>query len=314
MTEGSSSADASSQQAASPRAMGVAAAAAAYGVWGFFPAFFKLLEDANAIDVTFHRILWSVPAAGLLAAFAYRARGNAGLGAVFANPRALATLALTAALIGGNWWVFVWAVSAERVMEASLGYYIAPLATVGFGLVFLRERLSVLQTGAVGLAAMGVAILTISTGVAPWVSLALAGSFALYGLLRKTVTADARTGLFVETALLSPIALVGVLWLHSQGDGAFGREWGLSLGLMAAGPVTVAPLVLFALAARRIRLATLGLLQFIAPTLHFGMAVSFGEPFSLWHAVTFAFIWAGIVLFCWDAWKAERRTPASAGV
>ena len=271
-------------------------------MWGLFPVYFKLVASVPAAEVLAHRIVWSVLIAALLITALGRWRAVL---AVLADRRTLATLALSAAAISVNWLVFIWAVGHDRVLESSLGYFINPLVSVALGVVVLGERLRRVQWLAVGLAALGVAWQVASVGSLPWVALTLAASFGGYGLLRKVVRADSLTGLFVETALLAPVALAALLALGLAGGGAF-RGTGVALDwtLAASGVVTAAPLLLFVAGARRIRLSTLGLLQYLVPTGHLLLAVfAYGEPFALSRLVTFGLIWTALALITWDAWR-----------
>jgi chloramphenicol-sensitive protein RarD len=216
---------------------------------------------------------------------------------------------LSAAAIAGNWLIYVWAVVHDRVLEASLGYYINPLMYVAAGVVLMGERLRPAQTIAVALAAAGVLVLTLGAGVFPWISLTLAALFTLYGYVRKTAPVGAMPGLFVETTLLSPMAMIILFWIVTAGGGVFlNQSPGKDALLMFAGPVTVVPLVLFALAARRLRLSTVGFLQYIAPTLQFAAALYYGEAFTLAHGISFGLIWIALAVFSFDAARATRPT------
>jgi chloramphenicol-sensitive protein RarD len=285
---------------------GVAFAGAAFLFWGLSPIYWKALGAVPASEVLAHRIVWSM--ALLVAMLVARRRGRELLAAV-RRRRTLATLVVTTALIAVNWYVYIWAMAAERVLEASLGYFINPLVNVLLGVVFLRERLSRPQAAAVALAAVGVAVLTIEVGRVPWVALILAASFGVYGLLRKTVDAGPQVGLAIETALLTPLTLLWLGRLHSAGGGAFGSG-GLATDLLlaGAGAVTVVPLVWFTQGARLLPLSALGLIQYLAPTIQFLLAVLvYREPFSTTHLAAFAVIWAGLAVFTWDLRRRVRR-------
>jgi chloramphenicol-sensitive protein RarD len=286
--------------------LGVFYGVAAYGLWGVFPVYFKAVADVPALEVVAHRVMWSVPFLVPLVILRH------GVGAALAALRSrvtLLTLCATTVLIAGNWLVFVLAVTRGQVMQASLGYFINPLFSVLLGFVFLRERLRPWQTFSVLLAAVGVAHLTLAGGQFPGYALFMATSFGLYGLLRKVVRVDALLGLAVETALLWPIAAAFLAYWMLAGDAAFGASGGrTSLLLFAAGPVTALPLVLFAAAARRLRLATVGFLQYIAPTGHFLLAVlAYGEPFDAAHRIAFACIWVALAIYSVDS---ARSRPA----
>lgn len=282
--------------AARRAATGVACSVGAYALWGVFPIYFKAVADVPALEVLAHRIVWSVLlVAGLLSL----QRGWRLVGRAFARPRLLLALAASALVISANWAVFIWAVADGRILECSLGYYINPLVSVLLGVLVLRERLKRVQWLAVAMAAIGVAIEVISFGTIPWVALSLAVSFALYGLIRKTAPVDPVTGLFIETLLLSPAALIFLAVLAGQGEGAFLTQgWRLDALLLLAGPITALPLLLFVAGAQRIRLSTVGLLQYIAPTGHFLLAVFvYREPFTPVHLATFAFIWLALAIY-----------------
>jgi chloramphenicol-sensitive protein RarD len=276
------------------------------------PVYWKLLAAVPAHEILAHRIVWSVP---LLAGWlAVRGRGGE-LRAAVAAPRVLAVLAVTTVLIAGNWWTYIWAVNSGRIVEASLGYFINPLVSVVLGVIFLRERLGRRRVLALALAAAGVAVLTLRLGRLPWVAFALALSFGLYGLLRKQVRAEAETGLLVETAFLWPFAL-GFLWLReAAGEAAFGHTGtGGGVLLAATGVVTVLPLVWFTRGARRLPLATIGFLQYLAPTLQFLLGVAvYREPFTAGHLAAFALIWAGLAVFTVDLRaRAREGKPVAA--
>lgn len=287
---------------------GVLAATAAYLTWGLAPLYWRALEEVPSIELLAHRIVWACLLVILLLA-ARRRLGD--LLRVLSSRRTAATLLATTALIAVNWGLFIWAVNSGRVLSASLGYYINPLVTVLLGTVVLGERLSRAQTIAVLLAAAGVVVLTVSVGRLPWVSLALAFSFGLYGLLRKTVRADAATGLAVESSLLAPLAVALIAARGSAGVGALGRLGPTTdLLLLGSGALTAVPLLLFTVGARRLPLTTLGLLQYLAPTCHFLLAVGvFGEPFSAAQGATFVMIWAALGLYTADIRRRLARRP-----
>ena len=285
------------REAASARAAtGVACSVGAYALWGVFPIYFKAVAAVPALEVLAHRIVWSVVlVAGLLSL----QRGWPRLVRVFADRRLLLTLTASACVISVNWGVFIWAVADGRILECSLGYYINPLVSVVLGVAVLRERLRRLQWLAVAIAAIGVAIEVVSFGTLPWVALTLALSFAFYGLIRKTAPVDPVSGLFIETLLLSPAAVILLGALAVQGEGAFLSQ-GLRIDvlLLLAGPITALPLLLFVAGAQRIRLTTVGLLQYIAPTGHFLLAVFvYHEPFTPVHLATFSFIWLALAIY-----------------
>ncbi|HYO53934.1 EamA family transporter RarD [Archangium sp.] len=282
---------------AAARASGFAYAFAAYLAWGGFPLYWKQLAHVPPVVVVSHRVVWSfLFVAGLLTLWR---RWSEFLG-VLRNRKALAALLLTTLLISINWGLYIWAVNTGRVMEGSLGYYINPLVNVLLGRLFLGERLRWLQVGAVGLATLGVLNLVVGLGQVPWVALALAGSFSLYGLVRKLAPVESLTGLAVETGLAAPMAL-GVLLFGGWEQPVLGSTPRDTLLLMGSGVATALPLLWFALGARRLRYSTLGIIQYVAPTLQLALAVLvYGEAFTSRHAVTFACIWMAVLLYTLD--------------
>lgn len=299
------------------QSVGLTAAFGAFLMWGFLPLYFYVIGPRVSVaEVLVHRVVW---AAALLIVFVLVTRRSARVRAVFENRRMLLALAASAVLIGGNWGTFIWAVAHGHVLETSLGYYINPLLNVLLGFLFLRERLRPFQLVAVGIATLGVLIMIIGYGEVPWVALIVAGCFGTYGLIRKQVPVDGATGLLVETLLLMPAALVWLGWMYFHREAAFlVVNPRLDLLLIGAGAVTVLPLVLFAAAARRLRLGTLGLIQYITPTLHLITGVFLlGEPFTRADAVTFACIWTGLTIYTADAllgqrqdrWRVQPATP-----
>ena len=279
------------QQARQGFALGVAA----YGLWGVLPVYFKALRSVDSADIVAHRIVWSAPVLAVLLSFsgAWDEVSEA-----LRNRRAMVLLTVTALLIGGNWLLYVYAVNSGHILAGSLGYYLNPLANVLLGRVVLKERLSWLQWAAVAIAAAGISALAIGALGQLWISLTLCASFATYGLLRKIAPVDAVAGLAIETAILLPFAAGWLLWGLVAGDPIFGSSQ-LDLALIAiAGVVTATPLLLFTAAAKRLRYSTLGMLQFLAPTLQFLLAVSvYGEPFTDAHAIAFGAIWTALALY-----------------
>ena len=280
-------------------------ALAAFVLWGVAPAYFKLIQQVPPAEIIVHRILWSCVLMALVLGLSRRFVGWRHLRG---NPRLLATLALTALLISGNWLTFVYAVNSGRMLDASLGYYINPLVNVLLAVLFLGERLRRLQAAAVLLALLGVVYQVYELGRLPWISLVLAFSFGCYGLLRKQVTLDALNGLGIETALVAPLALIYFVQLYAQGQAQFGQvSLSLDALLIAAGVVTSVPLALFAAGARRLPYTTIGFLQYISPSIGIVLAVAcYGEHFGPARAVTFGLIWLGLALFSWDAWRQQR--------
>ncbi|HET8539093.1 MAG TPA: EamA family transporter RarD [Anaeromyxobacter sp.] len=289
------------------RARGVAYAVTTYLAWGLLPLYFKALRAVPAVEVLAHRVVWSLL---LLAAVVGARAGARGLAAPF---RRVGPLAATTALIATNWLVYIWAVQSGRVLEASLGYFVNPLVNVLLGVAFLDEALSRRQRAAVALAGAGVAVLVVRAGTIPWISLVLAATFGLYGLLRKRAAIDPIGGLLAETALLAPPAIALLAWRAAAGAGAFGTGAGTSLLLAAAGPITALPLVGFGLAVHRLRLSTMGLVQYLAPTGQFLLAVLlYREPFGPAHAAAFGLIWAALALYTTDAIARSRTERAGA--
>ncbi|HKK01915.1 MAG TPA: EamA family transporter RarD [Desulfuromonadales bacterium] len=277
----------------------------AYLVWGCFPLFFKAVETVGPLEVVAHRVCWAM--LFLLLTAGVRSR----LGEVvrtLKNPALLGTLCISTLLIGTNWLVFIYAVENGEVLQSSLGYFLNPLVSVLLGFLFLHERLSRRQKLSVLCAALGVLTLTLYLGRVPWIALALACSFGLYGLLRKIARVEALVGQSVEALLLAPFALGYLLYLYHQGTGAFlAGSLRFDLLLPMTGIVTAVPLLLFVGAARRLRLATIGFMQYITPTLHFVWAVGvFHEAFSRVHLVSFALIWLGLALYSAEALRQAR--------
>lgn len=276
-------------------AKGIVAMIAACVIWGLSPLYYKLLTHVPPLEILAHRTLWSlVTFAGLLA-FQGRLRA---LGGALGAPRAAGITLFAALMISTNWFLFILSIQIERATEASLGYYIFPLVAVLLGVLAYGERLARLQWVAVGLAALGVTILTIGQGAAPWVSLVLALTFGLYGLVKKRLTVGPVVSVTGEVALLAPVALGWLVWFHWGGNGVFAQDLHTSALLMFSGLITALPLILFSRAAKVVRLATVGLIQYINPTLQFLCAtLVFGEPFGALHAATFGLIWAALALY-----------------
>ena len=267
----------------------------AYAFWGILPIYFKALRAVPSVDIVAHRILWSVPILALLLSVAGAWEE---LGAALRNRRAMLLLGVTALLIGANWLLYVYAVNSGHILAGSLGYYLNPLANVLLGRIVLKERLSWLQWAAVALAAAGIAALAAGALGQLWISIALCLSFASYGLLRKIAPVDATAGHASETALLAPFAAAWLVWSFSSGQPTFGDSSADIVLIAVAGVVTTVPLLLFTAAARRLPYSMLGMLQFIAPTLQFLIAVLlYGEPFTTAHAIAFGAIWAALGLY-----------------
>ncbi len=282
----------------------------AYLIWGFFPVYFKGLTSVPPLQVVSHRIIWSVLFLALI--IGWRGKWSVVKGA-FRDRRVVVLLTSSALLIATNWLVFIIAVGHSQVIQSSLGYFITPFVSVLLGVIFLKEQLSRLQSVSLLLAAAGVVLLTVNYGRFPWVSLVLAFTFGSYGLFRKVVSVDSITGLTVETLLLSPFAIGYLVYTTQNGVGSFpGQALQTNILLVLAGVATSVPLLLFASAARRLRLATIGFLQYITPTLHFLLAVLlYKEPFTQAHLTSFLLIWAGLCCYSFDAVKRVRTIKAA---
>ena len=288
---------------------GTFAAAAAYFIWGLFPLYWSLLGHVPTVQVLAHRAAWCALSVWLYLAVLGQGRWWRGL-----QPRVLGMLTATALLISVNWGVYVYGVNSGHVLETSLGYFISPLLAVLLGVALLRERLGMLQWAAVAIAASGVAYLTVSLGAPPWIALLLAGSFGLYGLIRKLAEVDAIRGLAVESCLVLPVAIAYLAWCERQGTAAFLHRTPLTDALLiAGGAVTAVPLVLFTYGARRVPMSTLGFLQYLAPTVQFLLGVFvFHEAFGPAQLVAFGCIWFALALVMADGvrrWAIGRAAP-----
>lgn len=280
----------------------------AYGIWGLLPLFFWLLDGVDSGEVVAMRVLWSVVLLGVLIVALRRVPLFL---AAIRSRKAMTYLGISAALISVNWLVYVWAVQHNHVLEASLGYFLNPLVNVLLGVVLLRERLGAAQIAAVALASIGVAVLAVGAGQGIWISLALAFSFGFYGLVRKIAPVESLEGLTIETAILTPIAAGYLVWLSGHAGLGFGQTPLWTVVLAISGVVTATPLLLFAAAARRLPYSTLGLLQYLAPTMQFLLAISFfGETMTMAHAICFALIWTGLAIYAVSGIVAARRSRA----
>ncbi len=281
---------------------GVLLAVLAYIMWGIAPIYFKALGDVPPFEILCHRVIWSFV---FLAALLYFTKGWPTVKATLSNKTKLLYLLVTSVTIGANWLVFIWAISIGHMLDASLGYYINPLFNVLLGMLFLNEKLRKLQWLAVVLATAGVVVQLVVFGSVPIIAMLLAFTFGMYGLLRKKVNLDAFTGLFIETLVLLPIAFLYLFAFADTATSHLGNNsWLLNVLLISAGIVTTLPLLCFAGAAVRLRLATLGFIQYIGPSLMFILAVFvYGEAFSNDKIVTFACIWAALIVFTWDGIK-----------
>jgi chloramphenicol-sensitive protein RarD len=274
----------------------------AYALWGFLPLYFKAIAAVAPFDIVAHRVLWSLP---LLTILITSSKGWPKVRGVIENPRTFQVLFLTALLIGGNWLLYVYAVNNGHVLAASFGYYLNPLANVLLGRFVLKEKLNRLQWTAVAIAAAGISVLAAGALAQLWISLTLCATFATYGLLRKVVPADPITGLGIETAILLPLALVWLAWRHSLGVPVMGSTPTLTGLLLLAGIVSTTPLLLFTAASKHLPYSTLGMLQFLAPTLQFFIAILYGEHLTRAHLIAFPAIWIALGLYL----TALVRTP-----
>lgn len=280
-------------------------AALAFAAWGIFPLYFRQIAHVPSGEILIHRIVWSL----VFVVIALSLRRQWGwLKPVLRQPKVLAAFAASALLLSVNWLTYIWAVNNGHVIDASLGYFINPLVNVLLGYTVLHERLRRMQWLALGLAAAGVLWLTIQAGHLPWIALALAGSFGLYGLLRKVATLGALEGLTLETLLLAPIAAVVLgVWMFNGSSTFPTADATTNFWLIAAGPITAIPLLLFAAGARRISLTTLGLLQYIGPTIQLALGLwLFHEPFSAARLLGFALIWLALALYSAEGWWRSR--------
>lgn len=282
----------------------------AYLLWGLLPFYMKAVAHLPLIEVIAHRIVWSVPIAAAVLVWAGR---TADFKAAIRSPRSIAMAALTATLISVNWAIYVWAISVDRTVETALGYYINPLVSIVVGAALLGEKLDRLQIAAVALAAIAVAVLTVDAGKLPWVSLALAFSFAAYGFFRKTLPIGPSQGFLLEVLLLSVPALAYIVFLLVNGQDHFISSNGTDMALLiGCGPVTSVPLLLFAFGAKLLRLSTIGIMQYIAPTMVFLIAVLiFDEPFGTTQAIAFALIWAALAMYSWSMFRGREIRPVA---
>ncbi|MGV6801246.1 MAG: EamA family transporter RarD [bacterium] len=282
----------------------------AYTIWGFFPIYFKIAHEVGTLEILAHRIIWAVPFGAIIIAFR---RQWAEVFSALKQPAILASLALAAFIIALNWGTYIFAVQSDHIFQASLGYYINPLMFVIIGVFVGGEILRRNQIIAVILAAIGVSVLTIYGGSFPWISLILAISFTAYGYLRKRVNVGAMPGLFIETLVLIIPAIGFWIYLSTHGQSTFDLDRPLLVFIiLLSGPLTVLPLLFFAIAARKLQLSTLGFLQFIGPSLQFIVGLYYGEVFTLAHAICFGFIWLAVAIFSIDAWRQSRPVKRAA--
>lgn len=279
-------------------------AVACYGIWGLLPLYFHLVDNVGPVEIIAHRVIWSL----FLLLFLIAGRSGLGaFGAVLRDRRLMLPLAVSAMLIAANWLIYIWAVHRGHVIGASLGYFLNPLVNILLGYLFLKERLRTGQMAAVAFAGVGVAVLAVEALNTLWISLSLAFTFGFYGLIRKVTPVQPMRGLGAETLILTPAALGYLVWMGGSGGMVFGGDAQTSLLLVALGGLTTLPLLLFAMAAQRLSLATLGVLQYIAPTLQFltGVLV-FGEALNSAQMLSFGLIWVGLILFTIDTVRASR--------
>jgi len=292
---------------------GIILATCSYLAWGGFPLYFKALSKVTPPEILAYRIIWALPF--LLLVLASRSQWT-WLLTVFRRPAVLAGFAASALLLAANWLLYIWAVSTDRVVDGSLGYFITPIFNVLLGYVLLKERLRLFQWTAVAIAALGVLWLALQSGHMPWISLGLAITFGSYGLLRKTAALGALEGLTLETMLLVPFALSYVIYLATQGITRFSfvDDSTSAWLLLAAGPITAIPLLAFSAAARRIPMATLGILQYIAPSIQLLIGVwIYHEPFGVHRQIGFVFIWSALILYTAEGlWRGYRSKTVSA--
>jgi len=284
---------------------GVIAGLAAYLMWGVLPVYFMTVAAVNPTEVLAHRIIWAVPFGGLILTLRHQWPE---VWRALTHRRMLGWLSISTLFIGMNWFVYIWAIQDGRIFETSLGYYINPLTNMLVGVWLFGERLRRFQMVAVTLAVIGVLVLTISGGEVPWVALFLAVSFTVYAAIRKRVVIGGMPGLFVETVLLLPLALIWFGYLYSSSQMVFASGTSsMTFWLVMAGPITVLPLLCFALAARRLTLTTIGFMQFLAPTLQFGTGIYYGETLTTAHLICFTFIWIAVAFFIFDAVRASKK-------
>ena len=294
--------------------LGVFAGIIAYLIWGLVPVFFKQIAEVPAVEIIAHRVVWAMLLMTALIGFG---RGFADAWRVARIPRQLARIALASALVIINWLTFVWGVNNGHILETSLGYFILPLFNVALGVLVLKERLRPLQWLAVLLASTGVTIEAVRAGGLPWIALVLAGTFGIYGLLRKQLPLDAASGLFLETVCMTPLALAWLGWLSMSGQNHFGGGPALLTGrdlmLIATGAVTAIPLLLFAVATRRLPLNMMGFLQYLAPSITFLLAVFvYHEPLNLVRTLAFATIWTGLAVYSFDLFRSAGARAVAA--
>ena len=294
---------------------GVLAMVGAAASWGLSPLYYKLLTHVPALDVLAHRMLWSLVLFAVVLALQGRLRDVV---RAMNTRRSFLIVAVASVMIAANWTLFIWSVQTGQTTQTSLGYYIYPLVAVLIGRLIFGERLAPVQWVAVGLAALAVSLLTFGLGTLPWIAVTLGLTFGLYGLIKKQLAVGPLVSVSCEVLLLTPFAVLILLQTYHNGAAPFGADWSTFLLLILSGPITAVPLILFSYAARRLAMATVGLLQYINPTLQFACAVLvFSEPFGPWHMAAFGLIWVALALYSFSALdqdKARRRAATAAGV
>lgn len=296
----------------SERAKGVAAMIGACSIWGLSPIYYKLLSHVSALEVLSHRMIWSLVIFAMVLALQGRLREIA---RSMNSMRSFGLVVVAALMIAANWTLFIWSVQTGQTTQTSLGYYIYPLVAVVIGRVIFGEQLTALQWLAVAMATVAVALLTFGPGVAPWIALTLAATFGVYGLIKKQLNVGPVVSVTGEVLLLTPFAVIILLQTYHNGGAVFGGDLQTMVLLVFAGPITALPLILFSYAARRLAMTSLGLLQYINPTLQFACAVFvFSEPFGLWHLIAFSLIWSALALYSAASLRLEstRRKAARA--
>ncbi|MCV2887607.1 EamA family transporter RarD [Ruegeria aquimaris] len=284
---------------------GLALAITAYLLWGFLPLYMKALSHISPVEVVAHRIVWSVPVAGILLIALGRTRD---LRAALRNPRMLGMACVTAALISVNWAIYVWAITTGHALDAALGYYINPLFSIALAALILGERLTRIQGLAIILAAAGVAVLVFEAGKLPWAALSLTVSWGFYALFKRSLPIGPNQGFLLEVLILTPFALAFLLWQSAQGLGSFGVTTQDTVLLAGAGVVTAVPLLVYANGAKLVRLSTMGILQYIAPTMIFITAITlFGEEIDRGRMIAFPMIWAALVIYSVPMLRQMRR-------
>ena len=281
-------------------------ALAAYTMWGIAPMYFKLLSSVPALEIVMHRIVWSVLVLCVL--LVVRKKFSQVVVAI-RDPKIITTLAISGLLLAVNWLVFIWAVNNDKLLDASLGYFINPIFNILLARFFLQERLTRLQLLAVFVALAGVVFLIFSYGQLPWIALVLATTFSIYGLLRKKVTVDSMPGLLIESCIMLPFALLYWCIMDTSSGNMLANSVDLNIILLLAGVVTTAPLLCFTAAARRIRYTTLGFFQYIGPSLMFLLAIMhYQEPLDTSRVVTFVCVWSGLLIYVYDSLRVYRKS------